>query len=294
MILMKKKLLSACLICAFFFPAYSQNNEAGLLLKTISFHYSKEEQMVDSLKKLVKKGFVIDENRRNNGKKYSEFVNNCISIGSYYERLYNTHRLPNMKMALFYYLKVADMNNLPGDPKYYKGASVKTTLYRKLADIYFKGNGVKKDVLYSRRLALEGIGRNSDLIPFYSMRYYGQQDVFLSANRKYNYESGSEFLYNFNPFASKNWAFVAKTMEKKLEDVAKAYRVRNMDSKLKIQLTSYPIATMASQASCNKLMDRLKVFLIEKQNLSEENIITSCEVNDDSKNGVIEVRFIDK
>jgi len=44
-----------------------------------------------------------------------------------------------------------------------------------------------------------------------------------------------------------------------------------------ITLTGYPAATKASQALCNKRVDAVKTYLTEKEGISADRIITSCE-----------------
>lgn len=53
-----------------------------------------------------------------------------------------------------------------------------------------------------------------------------------------------------------------------------------------ITVTGYPAASKASQALCNKRVDALKTYLIEKEGISADRITTNCEVGAGDANTV--------
>jgi hypothetical protein len=54
----------------------------------------------------------------------------------------------------------------------------------------------------------------------------------------------------------------------------------------KISLNGYPEASKTSQASCQKRLETIKIYLIEKEGISADRIITNCEVGAGDKNSV--------
>ena len=53
-----------------------------------------------------------------------------------------------------------------------------------------------------------------------------------------------------------------------------------------ITVTGYPAASKASQALCNKRVDAIKNYLIEKEGISADRITTNCEVGGGDANTV--------
>jgi len=53
-----------------------------------------------------------------------------------------------------------------------------------------------------------------------------------------------------------------------------------------ITITGYPEASKASQANCNKRLDAVKKYLVEKEGISADRITTNCEVGAGDKNTV--------
>jgi hypothetical protein len=53
-----------------------------------------------------------------------------------------------------------------------------------------------------------------------------------------------------------------------------------------ITINGYPEASKASQANCQKRLDAIKIYLIEKEGISADRITTNCEVGGGDKNTV--------
>ena len=53
-----------------------------------------------------------------------------------------------------------------------------------------------------------------------------------------------------------------------------------------ITVTGYPEASKASQANCNKRLEAIKKYLVEKEGISADRITTNCEVGGGDKNTV--------
>ena len=53
-----------------------------------------------------------------------------------------------------------------------------------------------------------------------------------------------------------------------------------------ISITGYPEASKASQANCQKRLEAIKIYLIEKENISADRVTTNCEVGGGDKNSV--------
>jgi outer membrane protein OmpA-like peptidoglycan-associated protein len=53
-----------------------------------------------------------------------------------------------------------------------------------------------------------------------------------------------------------------------------------------ITVTGYPETSKASQAACNKRLDAVKNYLVEKEGISADRITTNCEIGGGDKNTV--------
>ena len=53
-----------------------------------------------------------------------------------------------------------------------------------------------------------------------------------------------------------------------------------------VSLVGYPEASKASQANCQKRLESMKIYLIEKEGISADRITTNCEVGGGDKNSV--------
>ena len=53
-----------------------------------------------------------------------------------------------------------------------------------------------------------------------------------------------------------------------------------------ITIYGYPEASKKSQANCQKRLELIKIYLIEKENISADRITTNCEVGAGDKNSV--------
>ncbi len=53
-----------------------------------------------------------------------------------------------------------------------------------------------------------------------------------------------------------------------------------------ININGYPEASKASQANCQKRLDAIKIYLVEKEGISADRITTNCEVGGGDKNTI--------
>ncbi len=53
-----------------------------------------------------------------------------------------------------------------------------------------------------------------------------------------------------------------------------------------ISVFGYPEASKASQANCQKRLEAIKIYLIEKEGISADRVTTNCEVGGGDKNSV--------
>jgi OmpA-OmpF porin, OOP family len=53
-----------------------------------------------------------------------------------------------------------------------------------------------------------------------------------------------------------------------------------------ININGYPEASKASQANCQKRLDAIKLYLVEKEGISADRITTNCEVGGGDKNTI--------
>jgi hypothetical protein len=160
-------------------------------------------------------------------------------LGLYYERMFDTKKLPDIKLALKYYFKVDDMPYFPDDERFYKTSAIKANLSRRVSDIYFKGKGIKKDIRLSYYYAINGIAHNSPLIDFYTKRYFGEK--YFAHYAKWDHESDSTYQLMINPFLERSSSYYLTGKEKNvLRRIVNQYINKyNTDSTYKIKLVIY-------------------------------------------------------
>lgn len=254
------------------------------------YNIQKDKPWLDSIKQIVRKGFVQDVYQKNNWKKQRVFVNSCVELGMYYEKLFEKKELPNMKLALYYYIKVADMGRFPDDEKYFKALAIRTTLFRKLSAIYFKGKGVKKDNALSRYYALEGIANNPRLFPFYSKRFFGCNCIILSSDQMTN--ADTVFSLIINPFAERLNLFSTKLIDTSLLKIANNYK-SNKDTSLGILIEAFAEPSSRAQHKAQTALNNITKFLIHKAGINDNLIYTNLYVDQEKKKYIV-VRFVQK
>jgi len=241
-----------------------------------SYAVEKDKPWVDSLKRVISKGFVLNTQSKNNWKQQLAYVNNCITLGIYYEKLFEKQQVPDMQRALFYYNKVIDLGRFPDDERYFKALAIRTTLFRKLAAVYFKGKGVKKNRKLSLELALQGfIGK---LFSFYSKRYFNCECIFLDTKMSFNYDTTTFFTFKVNPFTK--YGFKKELISKQLFEIANAFKKRQAEGNTdKIFLQKHCSASMREQAYSNTLLESIKRFFVEQMHIEAENILMNIEID---------------
>lgn len=230
---------------------------------------------IDSLKRILKKDFVIDSYQKNNWKKQLEYTNSCVLLAMYYEWAYDKHYIKNMSQALFYYKKVIDFGRYPDDEKYFKSLAIRTNIFRKLADIYFKGKGVKKDKNYSLELALGGVGNTGELYKFYSLRYFNSTNIILE-----NFYDASTYKLKFNPFVAKSVISKFKFVDTYLDTISNAFKTKSLNDSLEIFIQCYSRPSVREQISSDNIASNIRNYFLQKCKINSDLVISNIEVSD--------------
>ena len=110
------------------------------------YDLEKDKPWLDSMKRIVSKDWEDERRPNTNYRRQYQYFNTCVLLGEYYERLHRHKRINSKALAIKYYEKVTGYGSrFPDDPKYYKAGALLNNLRRKLAAIYFAGDGVKKN-----------------------------------------------------------------------------------------------------------------------------------------------------
>ncbi len=242
---------------------------------------SKNVHWIDSMKRIVNKGFVLDEKKKNNWNKQLAYVNNCALLGRYYEWAYDKHFVKNMKLALKYYNKVIDLPRFPDDDRYFKALAIRTNIYRKLEDIYFKGKGVLKNRKLSLEYALEGIGQNSKLINFYAKRYYGNTSKMIFATKDKYEMTDSVFIFKALPFVAYFGLYVFKTnlLEDKFKMISEIFKNRLSNDSVNIFIEFYCEPSARAQANANMNLTLIMEKFMDKYKINSDLISTNVQVD---------------
>ncbi|MGG9963237.1 hypothetical protein [Ferruginibacter sp. SUN106] len=220
-----------------------------------------------------------------------KYFNSCIALGQYYETLFTKKIIPSNKTAIFYYEKVTDFGRFPDDPRYFKALALRNSLCRKLAAIYFDGKGVKKNRKKSLELALKGTSGYDGFYESYSQKYFHCKCIFLKDYTTTNYDSYTGFTLGINPFALQSGIFSAKMLDTRLEKIAVSFKDRLLlDSSLKIIVLNYPETSARSQVRCNRIVENIRFYLVEKAKINSDKVSTNCEVGGGPSN-VIDIQF---
>ena len=231
---------------------------------------------IDSINHLIKKE---ESHLEGNPEIIFRYFNNCISLGEYYEKLYDKKILATNKKAIYYFLKVSEVGTFPYDDRYFKAAALKNNLCRKLAAIYFDGKGVRKNKNLSLQLALEGSYGYTVFEKYYSMKYFHCLSLMPAWNILPDFNLSTAFTIPLNPFVMR-LGLPHTLLDKRLQGIAIAFIKRaNIDSTLKIILTGFPGYSMLRESLCERLLSQIKLQLGKQLNISFEKIITDCDRN---------------
>jgi hypothetical protein len=256
--------------------------------KAQHFYYNlqKDKAWIDSVKQIIKKDFE-DTYKKNSYLNELKYFNSCIALGQYYETLFTKKIIPSNKLAIFYYEKVTDFGRFPDEPKYFKALALRNSLCRRLAAIYFDGRGVKKNRSKSLELALKGTSGYDGFYESYSQKYFHCKCIFLRDSKTVNYNTDTAFSFPINPFALQSGFFSAKMLDTKLEKIAAGFRERRLsDSSLNITVLSYPEPSARSQHRCYRIVENVRIYLVEKAKINLDKVITNCEVGGGASNVV--------
>lgn len=230
------------------------------------------------MKRIVNKNFILYPYDNNNWKKQLLYTNTYVTLGLYYEWAYDKHYIKNMTKSIFYYKKIIDFRRYPDDTKYIKSLAMRTNVYRKLADIYFKGKGVKKDKKYSQELALGGIGNTGELYKFYSKRYFNSTNIILE--NTYDLYS-STYSLKFNPFVAKSIISKYNFVDFNLEMICNKFKIKSANDSLEILIQFNSAPSVSYQIAADKSATNIRNYFCEKCQIKSELIITNIEVSDE-------------
>jgi hypothetical protein len=239
---------------------------------------SQNTHWLDSMKRIVNKGFELNTQGKNNWKKQLTYVNTCTNLGRYYEWAYDEHYVKNMSLALKYYNKVIDLGRFPDEPIYFKALAIRTNIYRKLADIYFKGKGVKWDKTLSLEFALDGIGSNIKLIDFYSKRYFGNMKKEIYLSNYFTKTNDSTFTFLKTSISKKSKLFYFYLIKNKLIEIGKIFNSKKDSLDLIINFASE--MSIRGQVYSYKCTDYIKKILVTRCKINYNKIEVNIEFED--------------
>jgi hypothetical protein len=235
---------------------------------------------IDSMKRIINKGFEVDEKKKNNWKKQLNYVNSCATLGRYWEWAYEKRFVRNMQLALKYYNIIINLDRFPDDERYFKALAIRTSLFRKLADIYFKGKGVKKDKKFSLAYALKGIRYNKEMYNFYSLRYFNSTSIFLNTLKDTKEVKDSFYVLKVNPFYTRVRSLKVINLDKRLIIIKEKFKECFNKKIVKILIEGTCYSSGSAQADMHYLVKKLIEWFLNNTSMSEENIITNVEVSD--------------
>ncbi len=276
---LKCLILSTCLFMGV-------SSGAQILPPAISFDQQNDKVWLDSLKSIIR----YDE-KHPRASHVLRYFNNCALIGLYYEKLYRKKVISSNEVAVKFYKKIINYEGVFPDwvkEKYvdgeyqqekgwYKPSAIQNTVSRKLAAMYFSGDGIKKDRKYSLALALEGSRGVDGFVEYYSAKYYKNPSGILNLFSNANSDS---FGIEFNPFAIRS-GFMTLTAEWKqfLQKITTAFHKRSKtNSALTLFIKGYAVTSNISQSRCRQRVEASERYLVEYCGISNDRIRVDCEV----------------
>lgn len=288
-----KIIQKSLLLCLCIFAIYAKGNAQNARKYYPAYNLLIDKQWIDSLKKIVKKGpppYPDYYHMAPYWKKEFHFLESCRALGLYYERLYDKGLQRNMGKALFYYNKIVELDNFPdNDTIVYRASALRTTLYRKLADIYFKGKGVKKDREKSLDFALAGI-TDAGMFTFYSQRYFHHTKVVFPYYPLQHNQAGPTLLFGYNPFAARVSGMSIRISNADLYAIGNTLIKRNEEKNTTMTIQGYCEASSRGQARAQQICENIKTFFVKKMNIDADKISTNIEVGGEPHNA-IEIKF---
>jgi len=245
--------------------------------------YNLDKPWIDSLKSIIRKGepsYPYGVHMTTYWKKEFRFLKSCETLGLYYERLYDKGNLKNMSKSLFYYEKIANLSKFPDyDTIVYKASALRTTICRKLEDIYFKGKGVRKNREKSFYYALYGM-TDQGMFKFYSERYFHCNCMLLNATSKFDYDRDLTFTFKANPFASFTGIFRTAPVQAELRKIADVFLKKYAAQDLIMLINANAVASASGQAQAYQLVENIKRSILRHTPVSEQKIFTNVNVGD--------------
>jgi hypothetical protein len=278
-------------LCFFVFYTRADAQSAGKYYP--KYDLQADKQWIDSLKSIIRKGpppYPDNEHMAPYWKKEFRFLASCEALGLYYERLYDKRKVKDMSKALFYYNKIVELDKFPdNDTIVYRASALRTTLYRKLEDIYFKGKGVKKDREKSFEYALSGM-TDQAMFKLYSERYYHCNCPLLSSTANFNYVTGLNFPFEVNPFAYPTAVFMKAPMKAEIRKITDAFLKRYAAENLVLVITTNSGNSARGQAISYHLLDYIKHLTLHYTTIPEKVIFTNNIVGEDGP--TLEISFM--
>lgn len=235
------------------------------------YDLKKDREWVERMTWIIKKGYSNSASEDKTALRMIKYFNNCVALGRYYERVFDFGKIKSMKQSLYYFEKITEYGYFPGNGKYYKAAAICNNVSRRVADIYFKGKGVKKDNKKSLAMALKGSSGIPAFFEYYSKKYFKKVSNVLQLNA-----SNTDLSYTIvlNPFALQMGITALKNEEKIfLKKIADKYNENNLyDTSLLIYVKSYPTTTGLSQYQNSNAIEKIKTFFVEKLKIKLEKV----------------------
>jgi hypothetical protein len=249
----------------------------------LKYDLNKDKKWIDSVKWVIKSSQISNSKPNDDdGKMILKNTNACSRLAVYYRQLFKLGKLKSNKLAIQYFQKASENYSNSSSKTYEEINAIQNNISRVLADIFFKGEGVKKDFEKSYQYALWGMGFNKHLARYYSTKYLGTTNFILNKDDKYNFSTDTIYTIYINPFLAKANGLVLNAFEKQLiEKIAEAYKKQNKNKDLNIVITGYTYSTPSFQAMFYQRLDNMKNVLVEKYKIGSNNvnIQTGVEVN---------------
>ena len=239
----------------------------------LAYDQVKDKPWIDSVKRVISRNEKYDDlDYALVPKAQLRYFNSCIALGQYYEKLYKKKLLPSNSLAVSYFEKVTDQGRFPDDEAYFKAAALRNNLCRKLADMYFDGTGIKKNLEKSLALALKGSSGYDGFYTYYTRKYFNCNCVLLNfswSEAKHIYE------FKFNPFAVQEKAVSFNIIKDQLETIAAAFKKADVSQVMHI--VTYGGKTMRAQFRANTLIETVRRYMSEKQGIPTDRVIRNVE-----------------
>jgi hypothetical protein len=203
-----------------------------------------------------------------------DYINTCVDLGRYYERLFDSGRLKTMKPAVNYYEMVSALNvSEESIGRNEEAIGIKDNVCRKLAYLYYKAKGVEKDKVLSLQLAWRGRISDPVYTDILSRRYFSSNEPVFKMYKEINLNSDTSYTSFLNPFY---WINVSlKSADKdELKILAEQLKRREGATLHIYGCTGFIYSGMTVTVNINEKLMAIRTYLVEKCGISPEIIET--------------------